>query len=97
MNNASDQRIAIDPSGNITAVWVEDGFVKASFCPIGERWGDVFAFSGSGSSSPEVKVDLGIDTVIDHNATQDAAVIYRVASVGSGSILSAIYKLLFLN
>lgn len=57
MVNSSDPRIATDTSGNATAVWVENGFVKASFMPVNGSWGAPATLSGSGASSPKLAVD----------------------------------------
>ena len=54
MVNSSDPRIITDTEGNATAVWVENGFVRASFHPFNGNWSAPATLSGSGASSPRV-------------------------------------------
>lgn len=55
--DASDPQIVIDSSGNVTAAWVEGGFIKASDQPFGGSWSAITTLSNSGSSSPKLGVD----------------------------------------
>ncbi|MBS0653871.1 MAG: hypothetical protein JSR39_10165 [Verrucomicrobia bacterium] len=57
--NASEQAVAIDPNGNVVAVWIENGFVKSSFTPIPGTWSSPpDTVSNAGASSPLVVMDL---------------------------------------
>jgi len=57
MDNSSDPQIVVDPNGNATAAWVENGFVNASFQPANGSWGTPFILSNSGASSPALGRD----------------------------------------
>ncbi|HSX13712.1 MAG TPA: hypothetical protein VLE96_04740 [Chlamydiales bacterium] len=55
---ASDPQVVVDPSGNITAAWVENGFIKANTRPVGGNWGIASTVSLlGGCSSPRLGVD----------------------------------------
>lgn len=56
--NSSDPQIVMDPNGNVTAAWVENGFIVASFQPVGHSWGSAKTLSASGASS----IKLGVDS-----------------------------------
>lgn len=57
--NASEQQIAIDPNGNIVAVWIENTIVKSSAATVNGGWSsNIATLSGSGASEPQVKIDL---------------------------------------
>jgi len=55
--DGSDPRIVVDGSGNLTAVWVESGLVKASFFPNGGNWGTTATLSNASASAPKLGVD----------------------------------------
>jgi hypothetical protein len=55
--NASSPQIATDGSGNMVAVWVENGVVKASLQHVGMSWGAATSISGTSASSPCVVSD----------------------------------------
>lgn len=55
--NASSPQIASDGSGNLVAVWVENGVVKASLQHVGMSWGAATSISGTSASSPSVVSD----------------------------------------
>lgn len=57
MVDASEPQIAMDASGNTTAVWVESTFIKARTLPAMGSWSAVATLSSSGSSSPRIAVD----------------------------------------
>lgn len=63
---ASQQEVAMDPSGNTVAVWVENGFVVSKSLPYQGSWSpSVTTLSGAGASSPQVVVDsLGNATAV---------------------------------
>jgi hypothetical protein len=54
--NSSDPHIAMDSSGNVVAVWVENGFVKSNTKLVSSGWGTTATLSGSGGSFPRVAV-----------------------------------------
>lgn len=56
--NATDPHLATDSSGDIVAVWVEGGFVKANSKLISGNWGTVATLSLTGASSPRIVSDL---------------------------------------
>ena len=53
----------IDSSGNITAVWLENGVVNSATLPLSGSWSAATAVSASGAFSPELAVDSGGNTV----------------------------------
>src|SRR5690348_15496173 len=55
--NASDPRVVMDPSGNVTAAWVENGFIKASTQPVNGSFNTPVTISNTGASSPRLAVD----------------------------------------
>lgn len=55
--NSSYPSVVMDANANATAIWIENGVVKASFLPAGMGWGTAVPLSGSGASSPKIKVD----------------------------------------
>ncbi|MBS0621182.1 MAG: hypothetical protein JSS61_06980 [Verrucomicrobia bacterium] len=57
--SASAQQVAIDLSGNAVAVWLENGFVKASTIPAGGSWSAPVTLSGvtAGATAPQVAID----------------------------------------
>ncbi len=55
--NASDPKIVVDPSGNTTAVWIENGVIIANNLPLNGSWGMAASISGSSSSKPQLGVD----------------------------------------
>ncbi|HSW87030.1 MAG TPA: hypothetical protein VLG49_05985 [Rhabdochlamydiaceae bacterium] len=55
--NASDPRVVMDSSGNVTAAWVESGVIKAVMQPVGGSFGTPITISNTGSSSPRLAVD----------------------------------------
>ncbi len=55
--NASDPRIAMDGSGNVVAVWVENNLVKSNSKLLSGSWGAVATLSNTGGSSPRVVID----------------------------------------
>ncbi|HSX13711.1 MAG TPA: hypothetical protein VLE96_04735 [Chlamydiales bacterium] len=55
--NASDPRVSMDASGDIVAVWVENGVVKANSKLVNGNWGTVASISGSNASLPKVVSD----------------------------------------
>lgn len=59
LTNATDARVAIDSSGNATAIWLESGVVKASSLPFGGSWTVPTSISNvlNTSSEPLLKVD----------------------------------------
>lgn len=57
--NGSDPRVAMDPNGNLVAVWVENSAIIANTMPFGGSWGTAVTLSSATASSPKVKVDAG--------------------------------------
>ncbi len=55
--NASNPELAMDSVGNLVAVWLENGVVKAKAKPYNMSWGTISTLSGSGASSPKVVSD----------------------------------------
>lgn len=55
--NASDARIAIDTNGDVVAVWLENGVVKANTKTVSGSWGTVATLSNTGASSPRIVSD----------------------------------------
>lgn len=55
--NSSDPHLATDASGDVVAVWVENGFVKASTKVVNMNWGATAVLSATGASSPRVVSD----------------------------------------
>ncbi len=55
--NSLDPHVAFDSSGNIVAVWNENGVIKASTQPVSGNWGTAVAISSSGASAPRLFVD----------------------------------------
>ncbi len=55
--NATNPQIVVDTSGNATAVWIENGVIKASSQPAGGSWGTISTLSSSGASSVSLKID----------------------------------------
>ena len=54
---ASSPMLGIDSSGNVTALWLENGVVSSASLPFGGSWSAEVAVSSSGSSSPALAVD----------------------------------------
>jgi len=79
--NATDPQIVIDPNGNATAAWVENGVVNTSSHPVGGSWGPVTTLSGLGALSPR----LVVDTAGNVNATWAEASGIKSASMPFGS------------
>jgi hypothetical protein len=57
MDNSSDPHVVVDPNGNSTAAWLENGFVYASVQPVNGTWGTPVALSATGASSPRLGCD----------------------------------------
>lgn len=57
MDNSSNPNVVVDTNGNSTAVWIENGFVYASFLPNGGTWESPVTISGSGASMPQIGCD----------------------------------------
>jgi len=58
MDDSSDPQIVMDSNGNVTAAWVENGFVYADVQPVSGSWsGTPSTLSNSGASSPRLGVD----------------------------------------
>lgn len=55
--NSSDPQIATDANGNVTAAWLENGFIKASSKPLNMNWGVTTTLSNTGASSPRLVSD----------------------------------------
>jgi hypothetical protein len=57
--NSSDPQVVMDPSGNITAAWVENGFIKAATQPVGMSFNTPVQISSatSGATAPRLGVD----------------------------------------
>lgn len=57
--NASEPQVVTDASGNVTAIWVENGVIQSSSMPTGGNWGTIISLSNSlnTSSSPLIKMD----------------------------------------
>jgi hypothetical protein len=55
--NASDAHVAMDASGDLIAVWVENGLVRASTKSINLAWTSEVTLSNSGATSPRVVAD----------------------------------------
>ena len=54
---ATSPQLVIDPNGNATAIWVENGVVTAATLPLNGSWQKPVALSASGASSPQIGVD----------------------------------------
>jgi hypothetical protein len=52
--NVNDPQIAMDPNGNSTAVWLENGSVKSKSKAIGMGWSGIAILSNANSSWPRV-------------------------------------------
>lgn len=57
LDNSSNPNVIVDSNGNSTAVWLENGFVYASFLLNGGMWGTPVMISGSVASMPQVGCD----------------------------------------
>lgn len=55
--NATDPHVVIDISGNVTAVWIENGVIKASSRPASGSWSSISSLSTNSASN----LLLGID------------------------------------
>ncbi len=90
--NASHPEIAIDGSGNLVAVWIENNFVKASSMPVGGSFGSIATLSNSGASSPQVVMDPnGNATAIwAENGAVKAATLPLNGSWSSSTTLAAL-------
>lgn len=55
--NATDAHIAMDANGDLIAVWVENGFVKASTKPVNMNWTSSVTISATGASQPRIVSD----------------------------------------
>ncbi|MES2122800.1 MAG: hypothetical protein V4492_08515 [Chlamydiota bacterium] len=55
--NSSNASVAMDSSGNVVAVWLENGAVKASAKLISGGWGTVATLSSSTATSPSIVCD----------------------------------------
>lgn len=55
--DASDPRVATDASGNLIAVWEENGFIKSSTHPVNGSWSIALTISGANASSPRIVSD----------------------------------------
>lgn len=49
---SSDPQVAIDASGNAAAIWLENGFIKASVKPVSGSWSSATTISNTGATSP---------------------------------------------
>lgn len=56
-DNSSQPKVVIDPNGNATAVWTENGYVMTSTQAYGANWSVAIPLSNSGASSPGIVVD----------------------------------------
>lgn len=57
--NASSQQIAVDPHGNVVAVWIENGLVQSNSATVTGGWtSNITTISGSVASTPQVAIDL---------------------------------------
>lgn len=65
MIDAEDPRIVIDPAGNSTAAWVENGVIMASSKPAGDSWTSPVVLSDAFNTASKPK--LGVDA--DGNVT----------------------------
>jgi len=61
--DATDPRVVIDVKGNVTAVWIESGLVKASTKTAGGSWQISTTLSNPGASSPRLSIDRGGNVV----------------------------------
>src|SRR3989304_9047800 len=56
--NATDPQVAIDINGNVIAVWIENGVVKARSAVSNASWSPTIdTLSNSGASSPKITID----------------------------------------
>lgn len=55
--DATDPRVAMDTSGNVVAVWIENNSILANTLPSGGSWGTATTLSTGTASSPIVRVD----------------------------------------
>lgn len=55
--DAWDPQIAMDPYGDVVAVWMEDGEIKSNFKYYYTDWHTTSTLSGTGASSPRVVMD----------------------------------------
>ena len=56
--DASNPAIAVDPNGNVVAVWLENGVVKSNSTNVNSSWSaTISTLSGSGASAPLVQID----------------------------------------
>ena len=55
--NASDPHVAIDANGNVIAIWMENGLVKASTHHVNMGWNTAVTLSATGASSPRIVSD----------------------------------------
>lgn len=84
--NSSNPKIVIDPNGNLVAVWIENGFVKASNKPVSGSWTSSSTISTTGASSLYAVIDSnGTATIIWLNNT----IVYASSKTLTGSWSSA--------
>lgn len=55
--NSSDPQVVMDPSGNVTAAWVENNAIIANTLPVNGSWGVPTTLSSGSSSSPRLGCD----------------------------------------
>lgn len=79
--NADSPQVAVDPSGNVIAIWIENQTVVSKSRTLNSDWGVLEYLSGSGSSSPQVVMDpSGTATAIWLNNEQ----VFTADKIGGG-------------
>jgi len=56
-DNASEPRLAMDPNGDVVAVWIENNVVVSSAKFFNSNWHTAVTVSGIGASSPRLVID----------------------------------------
>jgi len=92
MDDSSQPQVVVDSNGNSTAIWVENGVVRASFLPLNGTWSTPAVLSGSGASSLRLGVDGSGDVTavwLSSNGTVQSATLPLNGSWSAATAISA--------
>lgn len=87
--DSAEPRIAMDSSGNVIAIWNENGVIKSSSLPFNGSWSAISTVSNSGASQPQ----LAVDPVGNATAVWIENNLVKAATMPSGGNWSAITTL----